>query len=499
MDSKRIELIFIALVVILGIFYMYLSAKTPMLGEDEANYMKMARQFSALEYPQTDVFGRQLSFAPFVPLLMTSGFFVFGESLAIGKVISAIFGLLTILIVYLISRKEGVLAGICSSVLLLSIPFFTHSMMLLYLEIPIAFFSALALYMFLGMDSTKKAIMLGAIMGLASYVKFSGIFLAYALFAYTMIYFIVKRDKKLLKLMAIALAVTAIVVLPWLIKNMIVYNFPYVEGVNYLFLSNAISHMPEWIMKITSQISPSVDYNFYFGQLILILAIIGSVYSVYAKDKKAIISSFLVVLFFAVYFLRSSTGVEPRYFSIIFPQVAIIGGVYLSKISHEFRGQKSMVRYSVMILILVILAWSVFSSYGIAASTSASSRYPSNYVDALTWIRGNTPRDAVIFTPLGGSVIQFSDRDSLWSNTVEEFPQVMSTDDVKYIHDNLKKYNATDILVWRDVVAYDYIVPGSNFLGLFTYRFVNALASDQNQTMFTPLYSNQDTIIYHIQ
>jgi hypothetical protein len=81
-------------------------------------------------------------------------------------------------------------------------------------------------------------------------------------------------------------------------------------------------------------------------------------------------------------------------------------------------------------------------------------------------------------------------------NKMEEFPDIMRTQNATFIEDTLKKYNVTHILVYRGVIANDYIVPGSNFIGLFTYNFVNVV--NNNPNIFKPVFSNQETMVLEI-
>jgi len=89
----------------------------------------------------------------------------------------------------------------------------------------------------------------------------------------------------------------------------------------------------------------------------------------------------------------------------------------------------------------------------------------------------------------------FAERDRLW-NQLEEFPSIMTTQNSTYIYQTLKKYNITHILIWRGVVAENYIVPESNLLGAFTYNFVNIVLNDTIH--FKNLYSNQNNAVLEV-
>ena len=502
MNTKNIEIIFIILLILLGIYYIYLASGTQMLGEDEAGYVRTAKEFSQLTYPAFHPYGVHNCLSPFVSLILSFFIWIFGSAniLALGKMLVAFFGILTLLVVYLIGKRENLVAGVCSAILLFFIPAFTHSMFLLYLEVPIAFFSALSLYLFLKMGSTKSAILLGLVLGISNYVKASGMFLIIGFFAFVIIKYVWKRDKNLLKLTLISIIIASIIIFPLLIRNIILYNYPYVEGLNILFnllgiksKETAIPY-PEWIGEVTQTISPQINYPFYIGWGSIILTTFGAVWAYYSKNNTLLLSMFLILLFFVVYFIRGVTGIEPRYLSIIYPFFSIIGGIYLGTAFDKAKAS-SIFKWLVLIIIFFILIFSVQTSFNSAIGTHDSVRYSPAYVESIRWLEKNTPEDSIIFTPLGGAVEYYGDRISFWAK-MEEFPEIMSTDDATFIKDVLEKYNITHVLVWRGVVADSYIVPESNFIGLFTYSFVNAVSS--NSTIFDPVFSNQDTLVFEV-
>ncbi len=108
MRKDIIEEIFIVFIIILGIYYMYLASQTQMLGEDEISYYSLGQQFSQMKYPAFDELNRTLPLSPFVPLFFAISFMIFGPSLALAKIIIAIFGILTLLVVYMIGKRINI-------------------------------------------------------------------------------------------------------------------------------------------------------------------------------------------------------------------------------------------------------------------------------------------------------------------------------------------------------------------------------------------------------
>jgi hypothetical protein len=145
-----------------------------------------------------------------------------------------------------------------------------------------------------------------------------------------------------------------------------------------------------------------------------------------------------------------------------------------------------------LVIIIPILIFGLYSSAIVAVSTSQSQRFPTNYVEALTWIKGNTPKGSLIFTTYGGTTRYFAERNNFWQN-VNEFPDVMTTTNSTFIYQTLRKYNISYILIWRGVLAQDYIIPQSNIAGVFTYNFLNTVVNDTQH--FSVTYQNQDNIV----
>jgi 4-amino-4-deoxy-L-arabinose transferase-like glycosyltransferase len=474
------------LIFVVGIIYIYFASTTQMLGEDEATYFDLAKSFMNGEFPMFKPSGYNANVPPLMPLIYIPFFIVFGASLSVAKVVTAIFGVLTLLMMYLIGKKFGWVAALASVALLLSIPLFTHFMMISYVEVPIAFFAALALYLFMKPMTMKNSVLLGVVLALSFYVKYSGFFLVVGYFLYYVTRYIFKRDVNL-KPVLITCLIFTLLISPWLIKNLIFYNYPYLEGFNLLFQKPA--EYPQWLADALSTLSPTINYYDTFGFVALILGIFGAVYVLSVKEEKLYLPVFLTVLFILLFNIRSLTGLEvgeSRYFAVVFPYAALVGSYFL-----EGLYKKNKMLLPIVALVIVL---SLYMSFSVALSTNATQRYPQNYISALQWIDSNTPKDAKIFTAYEGSLKIFGERDNVWA--MDEFPELMTTQDSTYIYDTLEKYNASYILIWRGIVAENYIIPESNLIGAFTYNFLNVVSNDTEH--FNATYQNQDNIIFKL-
>ena len=496
MNEKIIEKIFIIFLLVLGIYYMYLASQTKLLGEDEAFFLDMGKDFSQGNYPAFDNVGRPASNQPLIPLVFAIPFMLFGPSLALAKMIIAIFGILTLLMVYLIGKRINIYYGIVSAFLLLSANLFSHFMMIVYLEIPIAFFSALATYMVLRMNSYREAIATGFILFVSFLAKQSGLFLLAGVLPYEIILYLHKKDKKILKLTFLTIVIATSFSLIFPLRNILLYKYPYILFLNSLFKQPSSAFVwPGISSKIFSTPLFTIqDYTSSMSYLIFIFLIFGvSWFVIDIKDKKpskellvSIILSFIFLSLYYIYYFFELGIAEPRNIFIIFPHLALIGGFFV------FELQKHNKIF--MALTIAIVTLSLYFSLTIATGTSQSQRYPDNYIDALTWLNKNTKKDDIVLTTYAGSVKYFADRDTVW--VIKELPDMMSSSNSTYIYNTLKNYNVSYILVWKGVLGEKFIIPESNLLGIFTYNFLNTVISD-NQS-FNIAYQNQDDIIFKL-
>lgn len=492
---RHIPLIVLA---VYTIVYIILASRTAPLGEDEGTFLFLGEQYAKGSLEMFTKDGFPTNFVIIFPSLLGFLFDIFGASLAIEKILSAMFGILTLVMVYLIglkiskSSKNQVNAlpiiGLTAVFIMLSISSFAQFMLIGYTETAIAFFSALAIYLMITLDSTKKAVLTGIILGLSYYVKQTGLLLPLFLFIYGVYRYFVEKDKRYIKLVVIACIISALMYVPWIAKNLYNYSFPYFELLDPFFKEKF--PRPSWVSSIATVISIQPDYLNTFGILSIMLLIFGSVYYILAKNKNFVAPLIILIAFFTIFYVRyffkigGFPSIEPRYLIVMSPQIAIIGAIFLGKLFEENK------RIGVALIALVI-AVSVFYNAVAALNTAGSIRYDQNYVDALTWIKQNTNKDAIVFTAYGGSVRIFADRDNIW--TINEFPALMTNASSNSTYDILKHYNITAILIWRNIVAQNYIVPESNLIGAFTPHFISNVQSDKKH--FNVTFTNADNMV----
>ncbi len=487
LELKKEHIPFIILIM-LAVAFMILAFNTPMLGEDEGAYFYMSKLFSELKYPAFISPVQPLNYPPLLPLMSATVFTIFGLAISVAKILVCTFGILTIFLLYIIGSKINWIFGLVAASILLSISVFTHYMLLFYVDVPIAFFSLLSMYMFINVKSSKKAVVIGAVLSLAFFMKVSAVLLPLSFLIYALYMKLIKKDGKYFKYSIIAFFVFTVLVSPFIIRNIILYNYPYVDGLNSFFGQS--SNVPQWIVESTDAISQNIDIMSVFGLLALLFGVFGIVYFILSKDEKIALPILIFGLFLLMYFVRTLLNIgigDSRYFSIVFPQLALIGGYFAVKV-YEWN-KKSLPIFIAVIAICIVLSF--MSTIG----TSSSTRYTVNYVQALEWIKQNTAHDSIIFTAYGGSLEMFGGRVNVW--TIDEFPKIMTTNDSTYIYNTLKSYNTSYILLWNGILADRYIIPESNLLGAFTYNFVNIINNDAIH--FNKTYENQECIIWKLE
>jgi len=503
-SEKNLELIFLVFLLVIGIYYIYLALGTQMLGEDEPYYYSMAQDFSHGKFPIYDELGRDYPWSYFTSLLSAFFLLLTNPSLSVLKAVSAFFGLLTLIFVYLIGKKFNIYYGIFSVFLLFSIQLFSQFMMLAYVEIPIAFFSILVFYLFLKLKDIKTSLFTGLILGLAYFTKTSALILPFILIIYALIRFFYFKDKKYIKFAFISIIVFSLFLSSIVIRNLVLFKYPYTTGLDFFFKPSEHSRTewPNWLIKEFQTVSPVKlslgTYMSTFGSIGFIFLIFGFTYFLFNRkeDKKEreplilmVLFSLLFIIVFSFYSIFSLIPLESRYFSIIFPQIALLGGLFLWKLKEWNK--------MFLILIFPVLLFSLYSSITTATQTNGSQRYPNDYLEALKWIKDNTPKDAIIFTTYGGSLEYFGERNSIWASDIgEHFPELMTTSNSTLISETLKSYNVSYILIWRSTMAQNYIIPESNIWGVFTYKFADVISKDT--TNFNNTFSNQNNWIFKL-
>jgi len=342
---------------------------------------------------------------------------------------------------------------------------------------------------------------------MAFYTKGSGIILTGVVLLYALMLLLLFENRAYFKFAVVACMISVALITPWALANIAIHNYPFVEGINMLFEAEyAVLRMSTgeivdfersdhpYYTQAATMTKSSVNYLATFGWMVLILGFMGSTYALLRRYRVPFLSLFVCFIFIAAFTIMVG---EPRYLSLIFPQVAIVGGVFLGELTDTFKDETGK-KYAVICgtLIMVVGYLSLTSSLATAMQTSSSRRYSDDYVNALKWIRGNTPDDAYIFTVYGGSTFFYARRDAVWA-IIKEFPLMMEpTSNSTYIHQTLGRYNVTHVFIDSSLVADTYFIPHLNIVGLFSKHFVDEVVGDTDN--FRVVYTGNRVVLMEL-
>jgi 4-amino-4-deoxy-L-arabinose transferase-like glycosyltransferase len=470
------------LIAVLSFILIYFSVQTKFLGEDEQNYYGTAKLIAQSgTYPIRDFFGSPLIFTPLVPFILS----VFSFSFALTKVIIAIFGVLTLIVTYAFCEKyvkKG--SGIIAVALLFSASLFIQYSMLVYLEIPLAFFSITSFYFLLGAKNLKGYALTGIIVGLGLLTKTSALLILATLF----IYLLYKRKPK----EGLVLAGVALLVLtPWLIRNQVAFGSPmyftsFQQILSYFGVHSSASSVSEITQAAQPLILP-IEIVDNLGILMTFFSIFGIIYSYYKRSEIGMLCGGFILIFLLAWYSGFIGIIDVRYFSLIFPELAILGAIGMSFLNDDVKKWKIP-----LIVVIIILGASIFFGFSQALVMSTTTRFGDNYVNVLKWAGTNSTSNGVIMTTFTGSCEFYSGLHCVWP--VGDLKDLMTTNDPTVIQNILKKNNVSYILISQGLVSSSYISTGTNTIGVFSLHFVQTI--NQYPSEFRAVRESNDTIIY---
>ncbi len=369
-DERR----WLLLIVALGFILRFIVASHLAPVEDESGSITHAIGFSKLA-PLSQMAQAQVWY-----YLTDYSFRIFGISLLTGRLLSVIFGTLSIILVYLIAslmfnKKTGLVAAF-----LLAISAYHITWTASYQDQTMMFFVLLASYFFIKeyKQSGKISIISAVFLAIAELVKIiTGVFiLVFGFFSLLILYKNYRGDKKLFrenfKRAVIFVVVLAVAMTPILAYNYFLYkqkgivDLPFAQflRINPEFYTGPGLHHGEGFVINKLPRNLYNVFTLYFIRedlLIFLLASLGVIYTLGKFRRMRFGEAFLLgMFFFALLFIASAIVLQTHYTSFL-PLMSIFGAslvVRLSNINSLKKHSKHII-LAIMILILLFNLWNI--------------------------------------------------------------------------------------------------------------------------------------------
>lgn len=505
------------LVAVSAIFYFSVTLTSPIVFGDENNYAVNGKWIGQnliipqyQPYFQTAVMHNLFSVKPlfymFVALSRMAG--EFGN-----KMLIPIFSILTSLLIYVFLKKQGLpKAGMVAAFAFLMIPGLVTYGVLNYVETSLAlFFAAAAIFGFYAFEnsSAKNAVLAGIFSGFALLTDTTGIFILPLLVLYFILLNAGKtiRHRKIdgraalgsLKILLIILAISAALLAPWLVRNLVLYN-----GFCYSFLPGDCS--PKYDMTLSpytgegSNLGAAAQsgtgasvvkmgfpayFNFAFGWAVAILMFFGLASLAAKKDKLSLFVGAWFFIFLVVLLQQSFFGGRaedtPRYTLFGFVSLAILAGIFANDgfdFLKKFRGKIGLV-FGIIFIILVLSSLWIYGSDKINTMRSVKAFSP-GFFDACSWVDRNTPKDSYVFSTYAQHIAYHCNRNSTTNLPDQGFIQLTNNDSA---YEHLKLHGFNYVFVPSFTVS---IVPYGESISLKMLSYM------ETSGKFQKVYDNSD-------
>ena len=394
-----------------------------------------------MQIPLSEPLGRDEPFwAPplfhIIASLFSSILSVFGSSFGL-KLISPLFGSMSLIVSYLLLKKFLNEKALFYSILFLSfIPIFIDYSILGYMESMLTFFVLLSIYLALN----NKFFLSGIAAGLSILTKYNGLFVIPVLLFIAYKY--CKNKKLLLRSALIIIIIPGIIGLPWFIRNWFLLGNPIWPFLNFIFKGyeqHAYSGLDiTSLFSINTYIAtylgffgiPDGNYNalsfinlpylhiLFSIFLLATIIFITPLFFGLGKSRGSIF--YMLLLSYGIVFIMYIINVGPFVSRMLLP--AIISLAFFYGIGMERLIAKYKIGSLFPLLIILISAGFVVTE---AAKFTIASRSWEFYKDDFNWVKSNTNKDDIFI--VGGQCIPYHiDRASL-------FPSQLKTNNYNYI------------------------------------------------------------------
>ena len=337
-----------------------------------------------------------------LPVIIITIFNLFFKSFTAGRLMGMTFGLLGIILVFIVGKKfKNSFVGFTAAFLLAFNHWYRFLTMKALTDVPTTVMILLFAYLVYLFEKKKgiKLLVWLIIIGIFTLtVKASGIFIIPFVIIYFLIIFLLRKDKKELmtnlikkikerikerKITATISALSLIIIIV-LLNNYITYFYKIAKA--FIFQFNFSTTIP------TLKLLPSL-----LSWPIIILFILGIIFTIIYKSKELINISlvFVLFLFFSTFFYNRVP--ELRYILPIILPIYLISAIVIDelinyavmfiKINMRMKYLKLILRFAILIIILFIVV-KPYYSLGNQIIENKNWAY-TGYIEAMNWVSDN--------------------------------------------------------------------------------------------------------------
>jgi len=446
------DVLAVAVAVIVGALYYAVVLQSPIVFGDEGFYASVGRYMAQTgQYPihppyyGTDIYHPAFSRQPVFFFLNAGAWLIAGE---LGlKALIPLFSVLAALMLYVFFRSLGRPdQGIAAEFVLLMLPGMATYGVLDYVETANVLFTIFALYFgyhALSDGKTEHAVFSGIFAGLALTTELTALFVLPIL----ALWFLVSRSFGKWKTLLIIFAVAALVMAPYLARNLILYNgfcYTFLPGDCAPVIDVAIPHDPSLgFANMVQQTATNVGavsfgvlnyFSFAWGWAASILLLFGIMFALLKREKLDVFVlvwlAFFLLLTIQQMLYGGRTEDIPRYTLFGYPALAAVAGMFVAEAFGWF--SKKHIIIGLIVVAVLVLAVGMFGQEKLSTMVSVKAFSP-GFFDGCKWIRANTPADSLLFTIYGHHTAYQCDRRN--ENTVPDKPEIQLTNnDTSYEH-----------------------------------------------------------------
>jgi len=522
-DFSRIKtLILLGFLLVIFGFELSVTMNSPIAFGDEGYHVATARAIATrLEYPiihplfvGTDLQEVTYSRLPLWNVIEGSFYLILGFSPLIIKFlmpfVAFLIGLSTFLLVKRIYSED---VAFIAAVLVVTIPSFVTYSVLFYTVVPMVLFLTISFFSFLLAIKTNKRkywLMTSVFGALAILANLAGAAIFFVYFLYGLYDLFKNRNFfDMVKKYGMVVLIILALMTPWVLRNI---NYYYVPGCSNIQLivqgscvqeqtyssdfefagrtgsgGTEVSVLSLGIMNYLQFAYGFVDGNYYLNligiTLIPFTFLAGLFIIIKRRDKLDIAIIFAVLVYFLVFYQTGGLSFEgrsedlARYFLNAIPVIALLSGIYLSRIM-EFLNKYN--KYAMFIVIIAIMGLSYLSFNQKLTTMSGVKRFSPLFFEGCEWIDENLERDATLLSLHTYPTIFNCNRQADWSTPLAT--DIILSNDLELSKSGLEQNGIEYIFVQK------FSLSQTPFLQSVPTSFVSFLES--NPDSFQKIYEN---------